>query len=127
MDNQKARCREIAVGDWVIATEDTDYKYLIGIVSAIDKLGAAEHITENDSDDIHVDFFAFDYPEESIQEIEQRFSSLYNEEINFDDLSLDDVVMAPDMLICITNLLLENAPYMSILHYNFGALVSTIR
>jgi len=125
MDNQSTVCEDFVVGDWVIATENTSYKNLIGVVIAIDRLGTTEHNEENDTDDIHIDFFVYDYPEEYAQEIEQRFCELYNEDVEFYDLSLDDVIMAPDMLICITNLMRENISYLSILQNYYGVLTKT--
>jgi hypothetical protein len=90
-------------GDWVMAAGNSDYKYLIGTVTSIDKLGLPEHGTENKADDIHVDFTSFDYPSERIAEIIERFNNLYGEVKTFDELPLDDVIMAPNMLIRISN------------------------
>ena len=95
---------KIQDGDMVIATANNDYKYLLGAVTAIDKLGTPEHGTDNETDDIHVDFTAFDYPPERITEIEEHFANLYGKAVDFDELPLDDVIMAPKMLISITNL-----------------------
>ena len=97
---------EIKSGDWVIATPDDEYGCLIGQVIEIVKLGTPEHEAEaqNDTDNIHVNFYAFDYPPERIAEIEAHFSELYGEPKTFDELPLDDVIKAPDMLIRITEL-----------------------
>jgi hypothetical protein len=97
---------EVEAGDWVIAAANNDYGYLIGTVIEIIKLGTPEHEAEttNDTDNIHVDFTAFDYPPDRIVEIEKFFSDLYNEPKTYDELPLDDVIMAPDMLIRITHL-----------------------
>jgi hypothetical protein len=105
-------------GDWVIATNKSDYAYLIGMVKAIEKHGAPEHDTENETDDIHVDFTAFAYPPERIAEIEEHFSGLYGERKNFKDLPLDDVIMAPKMLIGISHLGQEEIARMGSLLYN---------
>lgn len=95
---------DLNIGDWVIVAPSDEYGYLLGIVTAIDKLGTPEHETENHGDDVHVDFYAFDYPAERIAEIEEDFSDLYGEPKTFDELPLDDVIMAPDSLIRITEL-----------------------
>ena len=97
---------EIRPGDWVIATPDDEYGYLIGQVIEIVKLGTPEHAneTDNDTDNVHVDFYAFDYPPERVAEIEADFSDLYGEPKVFDELPIDDTIMAPDKLIRITEL-----------------------
>ena len=67
--------------DWVISAGNNDYAYLIGQVKEITKVGTPEHAAEttNDTDAVHVDFTAFDYPPDRIMEIEERFSGLYGE------------------------------------------------
>jgi hypothetical protein len=97
---------DIQPGDWVISTGNNSYAYLIGVVTAITKLGTPEHAAEaeNNTDNIHIDFTAFDYPPERIMEIEEVFSDLYDEPKTFDELPLDNVIMAPDMLISLSNL-----------------------
>lgn len=104
MNTSQAINGEIRRGDWVIAAPSDEYGYLLGIVMEIEKLGTPEHETENATDDLHVDFSAFDYPQERIAEIEANFSDLYGEKKWFEDLALDDVIMAPDDLIRITEL-----------------------
>ena len=89
----------IEVGDWVLSSPDEDYACLVGQVTAIDKLGTPEHDTENETDDIHVDFSGANYSEQRAFEIEKDFSSLYGEQKVFADLPLDDAIMAPDMLV----------------------------
>jgi hypothetical protein len=97
---------EIKRGDWVISTPDDEYGCLIGQVVEITKLGTPEHAAEadNSTDNVHVDFTAFDYPHDRITEIEEVFSDLYGEPKKFDDLPIDDTIMAPDVLIRITEL-----------------------
>lgn len=95
---------DVKPGDWVIAAGNNEHRYLLGVVTAIDKLGTPEHGTENETDDVHVDFTAFDYPPDRIEEIEEHFSGLYGELKIFDEIPLDDVIMAPKMLIGISHL-----------------------
>ena len=109
---------DVQPGDWVIAAGNNDYRYLIGIVKAIDKLGTPEHDTDNETDDVHVDFTAFDYPAEHVKDIEDWFSDIWHEETTFDDIPLDDVIMAPKMLIRITHLGQDEIDFMGNLRVN---------
>jgi hypothetical protein len=93
----------VGVGDYVISIPDDDYGCLIGQVTAIDRLGTPEHDTENETDDVHVDFTLVEYSEQRIAEIEKDFSSLYSEPKIYDELPLDDVIMAPEMLISLND------------------------
>ena len=109
---------EVQAGDWVISAGNNDYRYLLGIVTAIDKFGSPEHETENETDDIHVDFTVFDYPRERIAEIEEYFSELYGEQKTFDEIPLDDIIMTPKMLIRITHLEQDEIEFMGNLRRN---------
>ena len=102
--SSKAVNGEISPGDWVLVTPDSSYGAMIGRVTAIDKRGAPEHGTGNPGDDIHVDFFATEYPESVKEEILWRFDGHSPAETAFGDLALDDVIMAPEMLIRITGI-----------------------
>lgn len=112
---------ELCPGDWVISADNNDYSYLIGTVTAIDKLGTPEHVTGNLTDDVHINFNAFDYPQERITEIEEHFSALYGERKHFVELSLDDVIMAPKMLISISNLSHDEITRMGNIRHNCEA------
>ena len=120
-DTVKTIYGNVRPGDWVISAGGNDYEYLIGTVTAIDKLGTPEHGTENETDDIHIDFTAFNYPPERIKEIEERFSVLYYEEYSYDAIPLDDVIMAPKMLISISNLSRDEITRMGNLRLNCEA------
>jgi hypothetical protein len=108
-------------GDWVIAAGNNDYRYLLGKVTAIDKLGSPEHETDNETDDVHVDFTAFDYPTARIVEIEERFALLTGKLKAFSQLPLDDVVMAPEMLISLSHLSADEREFMGNLRHNCEA------
>lgn len=108
-------------GDWVIAAGGNDYRYLLGMVTAIDKHGSPGHETENETDDVHVDFTAFDYPTERIAEIEERFALLTGKLKTFSSLPLDDVIMAPKMLIRISHLSKDEITFMGNLRHNCEA------
>ena len=112
MQTVKTIYGDAAPGDWVIATNNNVYEYLIGTVTAIDKLGTPGHGTENETDDVHVDFTAFDYPPERIAEIEERFGAQYSE------IALDDVIMPPKMLIRITHLGQDEIEFTGNLRHN---------
>ena len=109
---------DVQPGDWVIAAGNNDYRYLIGMVTAIYEPGTLEHDTGNETDDVHVDFTAFDYPAERVREIEEHFYSLSGYPKSFDDLALDDVIMAPKMLIRITHLGQDEIAFMGNLRQN---------
>jgi hypothetical protein len=108
----------IKVGDWVISKPDEGYGCLVGQVTAIEKLGTPEHDTENETDDIHVNFTLVDYSARRISEIEEDFSEMYGEPKNYDELPLDDVIMAPDMLIRSTEKELEGFSGQLLKDYN---------
>jgi hypothetical protein len=92
---------ELHVGDTVVSINDGDYSYLVGTILSINLVGSHEHKmeTENETDDVHVEFNGADYSKKRICEIEAGFTDLYGEEKTFDDCGLDDVIMSPDMLI----------------------------
>jgi hypothetical protein len=96
----------LEVGDIVISAPDDAYSCLIGRVMQINLFGSAEHDEEtaNETDDVHVNFLEFDYSEKRIAEIEEMFFELCGEKKGFNECSLDDVIMPPDSLICISHI-----------------------
>jgi|GEM_PF-384013 len=90
---------ELRAGDTVVSTDVIGFSYLAGVVRAIDKLGSPEHGTENETDDVHVDFTALEYTPRRVNEIEEAFAKIYGEYKPFDELPLDDVIMPPAALI----------------------------
>jgi hypothetical protein len=88
-------------GDLVISTPEDEYSCLIGRVTKINLLGTPEHDEEtyNETDDVHVNFFEFDYSKKRMKEIAKDFSDLYREKRKFYDCPIDDVIMAPCSLI----------------------------
>lgn len=83
------------VGMYVHANNTSDYAGLYGVVTEIRTNDDRE--TENDTPDIYCQFDAPVLPCE-VRELEARFSSLYGQPKKLDELSLDMVIMAPDML-----------------------------
>lgn len=90
-------------GDLVVSTPSDDYVGLVGIVLQIAPLGSEEHDTDNETDDVYVDF-ENDYTDFRIAEIENVFSELYCMKKEYDDLPLGEVIMDPMCLIRITDL-----------------------
>ena len=86
-------------GDLVISTPDDEYGGLIGQVIEINLLGTSDHDTDNETDDVHINFLVYEYPKKRRKEIENEFSDLYGEKKKFYDCPLDDVIMAPCCLI----------------------------
>lgn len=72
------------------------------------KHGTPEHAaeTDNETDSVHVNFKAFRYPPWQTVSIGEYFNALHDsaEPVAYEDLALDDVIMAPNMLIRITDL-----------------------
>ena len=97
---------ELKRGDLVIVEPRDEYGCLIGRVLEINLLGSEAHNpeTDNDMDDVHVDFTTEEYSPQRIQEIEKVFSDLYYEPKTFGECPIDDTIMSPDSLICITGI-----------------------
>ena len=83
------------VGGRVMANDASEYAGLCGTVAEI--RSGADRETENDTPDIYCDFEP-PASEEMLRELEARFSDLYGETKTIDDISLDCVIMSPDML-----------------------------
>jgi hypothetical protein len=98
---------KLKVGDTVIIAPDDDYGCLVGRVIATGKRGTPEHDgTENESDGVHVDFTAFSYPPWQMTAFAEYFNDRfgYDEYMEFDELPLDDVIIAPDAVISLTGI-----------------------
>jgi hypothetical protein len=111
----------LQAGDIVIATPNDEYCCLIGRVTKINLLGTPEQAEEtaNETDDVHVNFLEFDYSENRIKEIEKDFSKLYGKKKTFGKCPIDDVILAPDCLICITGI--EESILKSLLQSGYNA------
>lgn len=83
------------IGEQIAANEQSEYEGLVGVIVEIRDGDDKE--TENDTPDIYC---SFDEPllSEDIAEIERRFSELYGEEKSFEEIALDYVAMAPEMI-----------------------------
>lgn len=83
------------IGAPVVATDASEYKNLYGKIFEI-RTGEDQE-TENDMPDIYC---TFDAPERTdiIEELEATFSELYQQPKTIEDISLDFVIMSPEML-----------------------------
>jgi hypothetical protein len=100
----KAINGEIRRYDWVISVPSDEYGGLVGMVSEIRPLDSPDHDTDNETDDVYINFTAMDYSDKRKDEIAEQISQLYSESRPFDELMLDEVIMSPDSLIRITDI-----------------------
>ena len=84
-----------SVGMTVLGTDQSDYCGLFGRI--IEIRDGDDKETDNETVDITCEFFV---PDDicMVKELEERFSALYGEPKKIDDISLDYVIMAPEML-----------------------------
>lgn len=83
------------VGSQVVATEESDYEGLFGTITEIRTGDDRE--TENDTPDIYCEFMPPVVPHE-IEALQDRFSRLYGGPKTVEDIALDMVIMAPEMI-----------------------------
>jgi len=87
------------LGDKIVATNESEYEGLYGIIKEIRTGDDRE--TENDTPDMYCEFFP-PFDEKEISALESRFSCLYRCPKKLDDIILDEVIMAPEMIRLIT-------------------------
>lgn len=87
---------EYIIGEEVIGTENGDYEGLIGRIYEI-RIGEADKETDNDTSDFYC---TFEPPilEPDIRKLEERFSQIYGSPKSLNDICLDSVILAPDMV-----------------------------
>ena len=83
------------VGDRVVATGESAYEGLFGSIQEI-RTGK-DKSTDNDTPDLHCAFLPPAIPAEVVA-LESRFSALYRQKKVLDDITLDEVIMAPEMI-----------------------------
>jgi len=83
------------IGDQVVGTGESEYEGLFGVVTEI-RTGDDKE-TENETLDIYCSFDEPVLPYD-IEKLEKRFSRLYDEPKSLDDITLDMVIMAPEMI-----------------------------
>lgn len=87
--------KKYVIGESVVATEESEYDGLIGTILEIRDGDDKE--TENETPDIYCSFEPPVHPLD-IRQLEQRFSALYQQPKTLEDIILDCVIMAPDMI-----------------------------
>ena len=83
------------VGDKILATDASEYEGLFGEIHEIRTEEDQE--TENDTPDFHCHFYP-PFDPRQINNLESRFSALYRYPKKLEDISLDEVIMAPEMI-----------------------------
>lgn len=84
-----------AIGQRIYANGQSDWEGLFGVITEIRTDGDKE--TENETADVYCSFDVPVLPAD-VTELEKRFSSLYREPKTIEDISLDEVIMAPEMI-----------------------------
>lgn len=98
--------KKYKIGDKVVATEVSgEYEGLIGYITEI--RDGEDRETENEAPDIYCTFYEPVIPYD-IEQIEKRFSKAYGEPKKLEDIALDTVIMAPEMIEVITEFAKEN-------------------
>lgn len=87
--------KEFKIGGAVFANDESEYMGLYGIVTEIRTGNDRE--TENDTPDIYCEFLAPDSVAMAA-ELETRFSDLYGQNKQLEEILLDCVIMSPEML-----------------------------
>lgn len=83
------------IGAQIAGNEQSEYKGLFGTITEI--RDGKDKETENETPDIYCSFEVPVLPCE-VKELEERFSGLYQEPKTIDDIVLDLVIMAPEMI-----------------------------
>lgn len=94
---------EYIIGEEVIGTENGDYEGLIGRIYEI-RIGEADKETDNDTSDFYC---TFEPPilEPDIRKLEERFSQIYGSPKSLNEICLDSVILAPDMVKPVSSIL----------------------
>ncbi len=92
---------EVWIGDYVFSRQEGAYSLLVGQVTEVHRLGSLLHNDDNQTHDIHINFKAIEYPKWHQDKIAERLQQCFGNAdlMAYDELPLDDVVMAPDMLV----------------------------
>ena len=87
------------IGEEIVASGNSEYSGLFGRIVEI--RDDADKETDNKTPDIYCEFDPPLFPKD-IEELEKRFSDLYKAHKKLDDITLDSVIMAPDMIKSLT-------------------------
>ena len=85
-----------SIGDVIIANDASEYEGLAGTI--IEIRDGEDKETENETPDIYCSFEPPLLPED-VKALEKTFSDLYEEPKTIDDITLDMVIMAPEMIV----------------------------
>ena len=87
--------RVFTIGKPIMATGESEYDGLFGVIYEIRE--GDDKDTDNETPDLYC---RFDIPilSDDIQRLEKNFSDAYGEPKTLDDIILDNVIMAPDMV-----------------------------
>lgn len=88
------------IGDKIFSNDISDFRGLFGYIKEIRTGDDRE--TDNDTPDFHCYFYP-PFEPEAIAELESRFSALYRSPKKLEDIALDEVIMAPDMIQVVTS------------------------
>lgn len=88
------------IGDKIFSNDNSDFKGLFGYIKEIRTGDDRE--TDNDTPDFHCYFYP-PFEPAAITELESRFSALYRSPKKLEDIALDEVIMAPDMIQVVTS------------------------
>lgn len=83
------------IGQRIFANGQSDWEGLFGVITEIRTDGDKE--TENETPDIYCSLDVPVLPAD-VKELEERFSNLYREPKKMEDISLDEVIMALEMI-----------------------------
>ncbi len=83
------------IGQRIVGTDQSEYEGLYGFITEI--RDGEDKETENDTPDIYCTFEPPVLPCDII-ELEKLFSRLYQQPKKLEDISLDEVIMAPEMI-----------------------------
>lgn len=89
------------IGQRIFANGQSDWDGLFGVITEIRTDEDKE--TENETPDIYCSFDVPVLPAD-VKELEERFSNLYQEPKTIEDISLDEVIMAPEMIEAVSEL-----------------------
>lgn len=90
---------KFSIGDCVISAPNSDYPLMIGTVEDVVSEDSPDHETENEGDDIYVDFTG-PYSPEREAELLEHFNRLYagEDRQSLDDYGFDLIIMSADEL-----------------------------
>lgn len=91
--------KRYVIGTEIIGTDASDYNGLLGVITEI--RDGADKETENETPDIYCTFEA-PVLDCEIERIEKIFSELYDEPKTIDEIGLDEIIMAPDMILLLS-------------------------